>query len=181
MNKDIFSIGSIEVRILAGFANGLSVICDVTVAFGLCYYFKSGKTGFSAYVCCVLLQKASHSNTPHRTDNMVDRLMLYAIQRGALTAYVFSSLAYTHGDSLAWLCSISQFLHMVTVRTASFLHRPSTHATCLDRRIARALCIPSVCVHAGQMCVECTALLLTRGTHVSRTSLLQHSPCNVNP
>ncbi len=46
-NKNIFSIGDLEVRILAGFANGLSVICDVTIAAGLCYYFQAGKSGFS--------------------------------------------------------------------------------------------------------------------------------------
>ncbi|KAI0708465.1 hypothetical protein C8Q76DRAFT_744516 [Earliella scabrosa] len=68
VDTSIFSIGSLQIRILAGFANGLSVICDVLIAAGLCYYLSSGKSGFT------------------RTNNMVDRLMLYAIQRGALTA-----------------------------------------------------------------------------------------------
>ncbi|KAI0767689.1 hypothetical protein C8Q74DRAFT_971679 [Fomes fomentarius] len=67
-HTDIFSLGSIEIRILAGFANGLSAICDIVVAAGLCIYLRAGKSGFS------------------RTNNMIDRLMIYAIQRGALTA-----------------------------------------------------------------------------------------------
>ncbi|KAI0767699.1 hypothetical protein C8Q74DRAFT_1370431 [Fomes fomentarius] len=67
-DRSIFSIGSLAIRVLAGFTNGLSVVCDLTIATGLCYYLRSGKSGFT------------------RTNNMVDRLMVYAVQRGALTA-----------------------------------------------------------------------------------------------
>ncbi|KAI0709507.1 hypothetical protein C8Q76DRAFT_112414 [Earliella scabrosa] len=60
-------IGSVTIRILAGFANGFSVISDILIAAGLCYYLSTGRTGFKS------------------TDTMIDRLMAYAIQRGALT------------------------------------------------------------------------------------------------
>ncbi|KAI0767693.1 hypothetical protein C8Q74DRAFT_1370425 [Fomes fomentarius] len=70
-------LGSLDIRILAGFTNSLSAICDVVVAVGLCVYLRAGKSGFS------------------RTNNMIDRLMIYAVQRGALT-------------------TICQFCHMIT-------------------------------------------------------------------
>ncbi|KAI0767698.1 hypothetical protein C8Q74DRAFT_1370430 [Fomes fomentarius] len=67
-NRTIWSLGSFEVRVLSGLTNGLSVLCDILIAAGLCYYLRSSKSAFK------------------RTNSMVDRLMIYAIQRGALTA-----------------------------------------------------------------------------------------------
>ena len=46
MDTDIFSLGSTETRILVGFANGLSVLCDITIVGALCYYLNSKRTGF---------------------------------------------------------------------------------------------------------------------------------------
>ncbi|KAM5535801.1 hypothetical protein V8D89_010524 [Ganoderma adspersum] len=66
--NNIGSFGSLETRILAGFANGLSVICDVFIAAALTYYLNSKKTGFE------------------RTNSIINRLIIYAINRGALTA-----------------------------------------------------------------------------------------------
>ncbi|KAI1782787.1 hypothetical protein LXA43DRAFT_1187399 [Ganoderma leucocontextum] len=65
---DIFYLGSLETRILAGFANGLSVICDIVIAAALSYYLHHKRTGFK------------------RTDSKIDRLIIYSINRGALTA-----------------------------------------------------------------------------------------------
>ncbi|KAM5535802.1 hypothetical protein V8D89_010525 [Ganoderma adspersum] len=67
-NTYIFSLGSLEIRILAGFANGLSVICDLVIAASLYVYLNSKRTGF------------------RRTDSIIDRLMMYAVNRGLLTA-----------------------------------------------------------------------------------------------
>ena len=50
MDTDIFSLGSTETRILVGFANGLSVLCDITIVGALCYYLSSKRTGFKRYV-----------------------------------------------------------------------------------------------------------------------------------
>ncbi|PIL35025.1 hypothetical protein GSI_02812 [Ganoderma sinense ZZ0214-1] len=68
INTYIFSLGSLEVRMLAGFANGLSVICDLLIAAAMCMYLNTKRTGF------------------RRTDSIIDRLMMYAINRGLLTA-----------------------------------------------------------------------------------------------
>ncbi|KAM5536913.1 hypothetical protein V8D89_009460 [Ganoderma adspersum] len=68
MNTYIFSLGTLEIRILAGFANGLSVICDLMIAASLYIYLNSKRTGF------------------RRTDSIIDRLMIYAVNRGLLTA-----------------------------------------------------------------------------------------------
>ncbi|KAI1789991.1 hypothetical protein LXA43DRAFT_1062490 [Ganoderma leucocontextum] len=45
---DIFYLGSLETRILAGFANGLSVICDIVIAAALSYYLHHKRTGFKS-------------------------------------------------------------------------------------------------------------------------------------
>ncbi|PIL34992.1 hypothetical protein GSI_02779 [Ganoderma sinense ZZ0214-1] len=67
-DDDIFSLGTLKTRILAGFANGLSAVCDILITASLCYYLHSKRTGF------------------RRTDSMIDRLIVYAVNRGALTA-----------------------------------------------------------------------------------------------
>ena len=56
-HSDIFSLGSVEIRVLAGFTNGLSVVCDVLIAAGLCYYLNSGKSGFAKYVPIVAVTR----------------------------------------------------------------------------------------------------------------------------
>ncbi|KAI0708466.1 hypothetical protein C8Q76DRAFT_117589 [Earliella scabrosa] len=81
IDQDIFSLGSDVIRALAGFTNGLSVFCDTLIAVSLCYYLRSGKSGF------------------RRTNDMVDRLMVYAIQRGTITAlcqagHLITTIAY---------------------------------------------------------------------------------------
>ena len=49
-DRDIFSLGSLKIRILTGFANGLSVICDILITVALCYFLNSKRTGFRRYV-----------------------------------------------------------------------------------------------------------------------------------
>ncbi|KAI1789960.1 hypothetical protein LXA43DRAFT_1018703 [Ganoderma leucocontextum] len=66
-DRYIFSLGSTETRILAGVVDGLSVICDVAIVAALCYYLHSKRTGFK------------------RTNSMIDRLIIYAVNRGVLT------------------------------------------------------------------------------------------------
>ncbi|KAI1783575.1 hypothetical protein LXA43DRAFT_321838 [Ganoderma leucocontextum] len=67
-HTDNLFLGSVEIRILSGLANGLSIICDVLIAASLSYYLHSKKTGFK------------------RTDSIINRLIIYAVNRGALTA-----------------------------------------------------------------------------------------------
>ncbi|KAI1783577.1 hypothetical protein LXA43DRAFT_1131211 [Ganoderma leucocontextum] len=67
-NNNVLSLGSVEIRVLAGFANGLSVICDVLIAAALTYYLNSKRTGFK------------------RTNSIINRLIIIAVNRGALTA-----------------------------------------------------------------------------------------------
>ena len=52
-------IGSVTIRILAGFANGFSVISDILIAAGLCYYLSTGRTGFKRQVRTVALSLAT--------------------------------------------------------------------------------------------------------------------------
>ena len=49
-DDDVFSFGSLEIRMLMGFANGLSALCDVVIVVALCYYLHSKRTGFRKYV-----------------------------------------------------------------------------------------------------------------------------------
>ncbi|KAI1782098.1 hypothetical protein LXA43DRAFT_1069331 [Ganoderma leucocontextum] len=48
-DNDTFSFGSLKIRMLAGFANGLSAICDILITISLCYYLHSKRTGFKRY------------------------------------------------------------------------------------------------------------------------------------
>ncbi|PIL34890.1 hypothetical protein GSI_02677 [Ganoderma sinense ZZ0214-1] len=67
-HREIAALSSLEIRILGGIESGMSVICDVAIVIGLCYYLNSKRTGFK------------------RTDSIIDRLIIYAINRGVLTA-----------------------------------------------------------------------------------------------
>ncbi|KAM5541171.1 hypothetical protein V8D89_005100 [Ganoderma adspersum] len=67
-NREIAVLSSPEIQILGGIASSLSVICDIIIVAGLCYYLNSKRTGFK------------------RTDSIIDRLIIYVINRGVLTA-----------------------------------------------------------------------------------------------
>ena len=45
-DRDTFSFGTLMIRMLAGFANGLSAVCDMLITVALCYYLHSKRTGF---------------------------------------------------------------------------------------------------------------------------------------
>ena len=73
---------------LVGAANGLSVPCDVTITIGLSYYLNSKRTGFKRYVSSVSPRLSRWGSDLHldRTDSIINRLIIYAVNRGALTA-----------------------------------------------------------------------------------------------
>ncbi|KAJ3002100.1 hypothetical protein NUW54_g6031 [Trametes sanguinea] len=54
-------------RILIGICNGSSSLCDALIAGGLCYFLHNSRSGIK------------------QSDRLVDKLMIYAIQRGLLT------------------------------------------------------------------------------------------------
>ncbi|KAL1944346.1 hypothetical protein VTO73DRAFT_3531 [Trametes versicolor] len=62
------SLATKKVRIIGGFAQGTAAICDVMITWGLCYYLDARRSKINS------------------TNTIIDRLMLYAIQRGALTS-----------------------------------------------------------------------------------------------
>ena len=49
-DNNVFSFGSVAIRVLMGIANGLSAVCDVVIVAALCYYLHSKRTGFRRYV-----------------------------------------------------------------------------------------------------------------------------------
>ncbi|KAM5541187.1 hypothetical protein V8D89_005116 [Ganoderma adspersum] len=63
----IFALSSTESLILAGVVDSLSVLCDIIIVEALSYYLHSKRTGFK------------------RTNSMIDRLIVYAVNRGVLT------------------------------------------------------------------------------------------------
>ncbi|PIL34934.1 hypothetical protein GSI_02721 [Ganoderma sinense ZZ0214-1] len=67
-HANITYFAMLSTRILGGIASGLSVLCDIIIVLALCYYLHSKRTGFK------------------RTDTMIDHLIVYAINRGILTA-----------------------------------------------------------------------------------------------
>ncbi|KAI1789961.1 hypothetical protein LXA43DRAFT_1018729 [Ganoderma leucocontextum] len=66
-NSYIFSIATVKMRLLTGIVNGLSVMCDIVIMASLCYYLRSRRTGF------------------RRSDSIINRLTIYAVNRGVLT------------------------------------------------------------------------------------------------
>ena len=48
-NRGIAVLSSPEIQILGGIASSLSVICDIIIVAGLCYYLNSKRTGFKRY------------------------------------------------------------------------------------------------------------------------------------
>ncbi|KAM5540773.1 hypothetical protein V8D89_005417 [Ganoderma adspersum] len=65
---DNIAIASVEIRVLAGISTGLEAVCDIVILIALSYYLHSKRTGFK------------------RTDSVINRLIMYAVNRGALTA-----------------------------------------------------------------------------------------------
>ncbi|CDO77359.1 hypothetical protein BN946_scf184787.g8 [Trametes cinnabarina] len=67
INPSVFTFGTTKARILIGVCNGCSSLCDILIASGLCYYLHTGRSGVK------------------QSNKLIDKLMLYAIQRGVLT------------------------------------------------------------------------------------------------
>ncbi|KAI0771273.1 hypothetical protein BD413DRAFT_552413, partial [Trametes elegans] len=80
-DTSLFSLGSVSIRVLSGLSSGASSVCDVIIAAGLCYYLQTSRSGFK------------------QTDHIVDKLFIYSINRGALTA-VCQTLAFVLATSL---------------------------------------------------------------------------------
>lgn len=89
MHRNILtSFSGLELQIVVGIANGLSVICDVVIVVALCYYLESKRTGLGR--CALAIWSArwqvDAAYILYSTNWTIDRLMLYAVNRGALTA-----------------------------------------------------------------------------------------------
>ncbi|KAM5536898.1 hypothetical protein V8D89_009445 [Ganoderma adspersum] len=67
-NNSVLSFASAEVRIVMGTSSGLGVLCDIIITASLCYYLHSSRTGFRS------------------TNSMINKLIVYAVNRGTLTA-----------------------------------------------------------------------------------------------
>ncbi|KAM5536928.1 hypothetical protein V8D89_009475 [Ganoderma adspersum] len=80
IHSDAIPVSSPETRALAGVANSLNVVCDIVITAALSYY-HSRRTGFT------------------RTDSIINRLILYAVNCGALTAICQACLTVTTAES----------------------------------------------------------------------------------
>ncbi|OSC99241.1 hypothetical protein PYCCODRAFT_1479940 [Trametes coccinea BRFM310] len=67
MNPSVFVFSTVKARILIGVCNGCSSLCDALIAGGLCYFLHTGRSGVK------------------QSNRLIDKLMVYAIQRGLLT------------------------------------------------------------------------------------------------
>ena len=87
---NFFSLASREMLSLVGTGNALSVVCDIIITAALSYYLHSKRTGFERYVPWVPVSGRSTDQLIfvflHRTNSMINRLIIYAINRGTLTA-----------------------------------------------------------------------------------------------
>ncbi|KZS99911.1 uncharacterized protein LAESUDRAFT_765089 [Laetiporus sulphureus 93-53] len=64
------SLSSREVLIVGGCVQGLAALCDILITGSLCYYLHSGRGMIKT------------------TNELIDKLMLYAVNRGGLTSVV---------------------------------------------------------------------------------------------
>lgn len=89
IHPDVSYFATVRTRILAGIC-GSSSLCDILIAGGLCYYLETGRSGMKKSV--FPLSSASKL-LMHlcRTDTIVDKLMVYAVNRGIVTTFVFCS------------------------------------------------------------------------------------------
>ena len=55
-SNSIFFLSSLEMRILASFANGLTAVCDIAISATLCYYLHSKRTGFKRQVWTAIVK-----------------------------------------------------------------------------------------------------------------------------
>ncbi|KAI0683526.1 hypothetical protein C8Q76DRAFT_318154 [Earliella scabrosa] len=69
-DHDLVSVSFRRALVLGGAVQGVAVLCDILITGGLCYYFSTSRTGRGS------------------TNKLLDKLMAYAIERGALTATV---------------------------------------------------------------------------------------------
>ncbi|KAI0653876.1 hypothetical protein C8Q70DRAFT_550990 [Cubamyces menziesii] len=61
------SLATVPSRALLGLFSGSCSVCDALITAGLCYFLQAGRTGIKG------------------TDTLIDRLIIYAIERGLLT------------------------------------------------------------------------------------------------
>ncbi|KAH9896921.1 hypothetical protein C8Q73DRAFT_789215 [Cubamyces lactineus] len=61
------SLATVPSRALLGLFSGSCSVCDALITIGLCYFLQAGRTGSKG------------------TDTLIDRLIIYAIERGLLT------------------------------------------------------------------------------------------------
>ena len=87
-NNSVLSFASAEVRIVMGTSSGLGVLCDVIITASLCYYLHSSRTGFRRFVSVVRATTtvASLMSRSYSTNSMINKLIVYAVNRGTLTA-----------------------------------------------------------------------------------------------
>ena len=88
---DLFSLSTPKMLWLVGFTSGLSALCDVVITIGLSYYLNSKRTGFKRYVLSMgrLSERTRGRLTSMflcRTNSIINRLIIYAVNRGTLTA-----------------------------------------------------------------------------------------------
>ena len=90
-NPDFFVLASREMLWLVGVGHGSSALCDVFITAALSYYLNSKRTGFKRYV----LSMGPFSERTRgrlismflcRTNSIINRLIIYAVNRGTLTA-----------------------------------------------------------------------------------------------
>ncbi|KAI9070307.1 hypothetical protein FKP32DRAFT_1753405 [Trametes sanguinea] len=67
LDPSVFVFGTVRARVLIGVCNGCSSLCDALIAGGLCYFLHTGRSGIK------------------QSNRLIDKLMVYAIQRGLLT------------------------------------------------------------------------------------------------
>ena len=61
-----------------------SAACDISITAVLCYLLHGSRTGFRSYVSSALVERAL-AELFNSTDNLVNTLMIHAINRGVIT------------------------------------------------------------------------------------------------
>ncbi|KAI9064922.1 hypothetical protein FKP32DRAFT_543539 [Trametes sanguinea] len=148
LNPGFSAFATQRPRILTLVYSGCSSVCDVFITAGLCYYLHTNKSGVK------------------RSNSLIDKLMIYAVQRGIITlicqaydflttliaptSFLFIPVALmqmkVYTNSLLATLNVRESLKsseatIVELQSRSLVFSPPTHVQALEAHDPSAMCV----------------------------------------
>lgn len=156
LNLDsIYVVVDRKVGILSGVNISLSVVCDILITGGLCFYLRDGRSsGLSRYVyrfCHPLLFNLSPITQDATSDRPFDALRSPAWDPNCVCARSYTCGCETKLMVLQWH-SVCQTLHMILVRFSPLISLAiaNKHQISVDPCIPHPLLLAHTCIYRGK-------------------------------